>query len=230
MSPRGAKSSSRSPHAAAAESSPPPRRTQRQRSSQAERALLDAATSLFALRGVDQTSLAQIGEHAGYSRGLVNHHFGTKDVLVDQLARRTQNDFVAALDDADGDAIDVLVKLADTYLSTIERGAATSRAFFVMWGAAIPAEATLRPVFATDDARFRLGVEAVLRAGQDSKTVIAELDPILGAVILVGMLRGVGAQYLIDPDAFDMSAARQACEQFVRRAFAAPRKRLRTKE
>ena len=52
----------------------------------------------------------------------------------------------------------------------------------------------------------------------------------LGAVMLVGMLRGVGAQYLIDPDAFDMSAARHTCAQFVRRAFAAPRKRVRTKE
>jgi hypothetical protein len=51
-----------------------PRRTQEQRRGDAEKALLDSATRLFALYGLEQTSLGEIGEKAGYSRGLANHH------------------------------------------------------------------------------------------------------------------------------------------------------------
>jgi hypothetical protein len=89
-----------------------------------------------------------------------------------------------------------------------------------MWGAALPAEAALRPIFVTDDAQFRFGVESLVRAGQRKKTITAQGHPASVAVALVGMLRGVSAQFLIDPDGVDMAAARIACEQFIRHTLA----------
>ena len=53
--------------------------TQAERRQKSEQALLDAAAALIAERGVEQTSLARIGESAGTSRGLPTHHFGSKD-------------------------------------------------------------------------------------------------------------------------------------------------------
>jgi AcrR family transcriptional regulator len=203
------------------------RRTQQERASQAEKALMDAAETLFAQRGVDQTSLADVGQAAGYSRGLVNHHFGTKATLVERLARRTQSEFVADHDGLEGDAIDVLVALVESYLRSVQRPGDSARAFFVMWGAALPSEASLRPVFATDDEQFRFGVEAVLHSGKDKRTVAADVDAKAGAVALVGMLRGIAAQHLVDPDAVDISAAITACTDFVRRSFAPQRSRAR---
>ncbi len=219
-----------SPESAAATAATP-RRTQRERSFQAEQALLDAASTLFARRGVDQTSLADVGELAGYSRGLANHHFGSKATLVEELAKRIQGQFVDGLT-AHGeveDAVEALVELVGTYLATIERHREVARAFFVMWGAAIPADAALRPVFAADDAEFRRAVEATLRAGQADGTVDGAVDPSAGAAALVGMLRGVVAQHLVDPDAVDLSAATQACRHFVRASFAPSRKAGRAK-
>ena len=213
------------------DTSSPPRRTQRERSSQAEQALLNAASALFALRGVDQTSLADIGDRAGYSRGLANHHFGSKATLIERLAKRFQREFVenVHLDHESADSIEVLSGLVQTYLLSIGRHGETGRAFFVMWGAALPAEASLRPVFADDDANFRAGVEAWLRKGQDNGSVDPLVDPSAGAVVLVGMLRGVVAQYLVDPQAVDLPAAVRTCQQFVEKTFAAPRKVRRAK-
>ena len=85
MSPRTGKPAASADKAGTPAS--PVRRTQQERSSQAEKALMDAAAELFARHGVDQTSLADVGQAAGYSRGLVNHHFGTKATLVERLAR-----------------------------------------------------------------------------------------------------------------------------------------------
>jgi AcrR family transcriptional regulator len=214
----------------AAQASTSARRTQQERSSQAEHALLDAAATLFAQRGVDQTSLADIGGLAGYSRGLANHHFGTKATLIERLARRTQADFVASVDDVATHELDALVEVTDKYLSAVERGNEVGRAFVVMWGAAIPSEAPLRPVFAVDDAQFRLAVATMVRSGQAVNTVSTEVDPELGAVMFVGLLRGVAAQYFIDPDAFDMEAARRACQASVRRIFAPAAGRVRTRK
>ncbi|HXY28870.1 MAG TPA: helix-turn-helix domain-containing protein, partial [Acidimicrobiales bacterium] len=58
------------------------RQSQAERRSRSEDALLDAAAELIAERGIQGASLANIGSRAGLSRGLPNHHFGSKDALV----------------------------------------------------------------------------------------------------------------------------------------------------
>jgi AcrR family transcriptional regulator len=195
---------------------PPERRTQQERRAQSEDALLDSAAKLFARNGVDQTSLAEIGEVAGYSRGLVNHRFGSKAALVEQLAQRVQSDFVSGLTNVKGDEITALVTIVHTYLSTSSQADDAARAFFVMWGAALPSDAPLRPIFAIDDARFRDTVRDLLADGQRRKTVKSDVDPAGAAAAVVGMVRGIAAQFLINPDGVELSGAKSTCEQFIR--------------
>ena len=105
----------------------PPRRRQVERRAEAEQGLLAAAVRLFAARGIDQTSLADIGEEAGFSRGLVNHHFGTKAALVERLAEQTQRRFGEGLPSSgDVDGIDTLVAIADAYLHTASKATAAT--------------------------------------------------------------------------------------------------------
>jgi AcrR family transcriptional regulator len=200
---------------------PQPRRTQVERRTEAEQALLQAAVRLFASKGIDQTSLAEIGEEAGYGRGLVNYHFGSKAVLVERLAELAQRAFVEDLVDLGaGHELETLLAIVDSYLALIRPDSTKARAFFTMWGAALPRDAALRPVFAVADARFRADVTTLVRAGQDARTIAAEVDPLGFAVTFVGLLRGIAAEFLIDPDGVDLDAARAACERFVRAALA----------
>lgn len=191
------------------------RRTQAERRSESEQALLDAAIHLFAARGIDQTSLAEIGEEAGYSRGLVNHHFGSKAALVERLAERSQRHFAASL--ATGNSV---TAFADAYLTAVLTATAEMRAFFVMWGAALPSDGQLRPVFMAGDARFRITVETLVRAGQATGTIASEVDPAGFAVMFVGLVRGIAAQFLVAPDDVDINAARAECARFLRSALA----------
>jgi AcrR family transcriptional regulator len=55
---------------------------QHMRSQMSTSRLLAAAAELFATRGYRQTTLADIGERAGYSHGLVTRRFGSKQGLV----------------------------------------------------------------------------------------------------------------------------------------------------
>ncbi|MBL1080198.1 TetR/AcrR family transcriptional regulator [Nocardia sp. 2] len=205
------------------------RRTQKERSAHAAQALLDAAEELFARRGVDHTSLADIGELAGFSRGLANHHFGTKAALVDRLTERIQTRFATdaetRAETGSADALEALENLVEDYLTAIARHARSSRAFFVMLGAAFPAEASLRPVLAADDESFRERMASHVRAGQSDGSVDDTVDPVATAVMVVAMLRGTAAQYLVDPDAIDLPGAIQAAQRFLRIGLAPPNRR-----
>jgi AcrR family transcriptional regulator len=196
------------------------RRTQEERRAEAERALLDAATRSFARKGMAASSLADIGAEAGFSRALVNHHFGSRAALVDRLAARNQRRFLSELEaagrDPDEDDLGALLRIAAAYLNAAQRHTEDMRAFLVMWGSAFATEAQLRPVFAEDDERFRRGVSAVVRSGQRAGAVRADADADSFAVVFVAIVRGIAGQYLVSPDAVDLAAAGATCAHLVR--------------
>ena len=64
------------------------RLTQAQRKAQTREALLQAATRLFAQYGIEATSLDQVAEAAGFSRGAVYANFDDKRALIDSVAQR----------------------------------------------------------------------------------------------------------------------------------------------
>jgi AcrR family transcriptional regulator len=197
--------------------SAPARRTQVERRAEAEQGLIDAALRLFAGKGIDQTSLADIGEEAGYSRGLVNHHFGSKAALVERLAEERQrrfDDIVASLDEKH--ELEAIVAIAESYLRAVSTAPDDLRAFFVMWGAALPDDAALRSFFVADDRRVRAGIEQLVIAGGARGTINETVNPAGFAAAFLGLLRGTAAQFLIDRTDVDLAGARATCEHMVR--------------
>jgi Bacterial regulatory proteins, tetR family len=89
-------------------------RTQQERRSKAETALLNAAAELVVEEGVHSLTLARVGQRAAYSRGLITHYFGSKQALLERLARVTQSGFVPGLDGAPP-GLERLLDLIDGY-------------------------------------------------------------------------------------------------------------------
>ena len=65
-----------------------PANRQTERSAQSDRKMFEAAIELINERGTAKTTLKDIGEHAGYSRGLASYRFGSKDGLWIELFRQ----------------------------------------------------------------------------------------------------------------------------------------------
>lgn len=193
-----------------------PRRTQHERRSTAEEALLDAAAELFAEQGIVETSLAQIGERAGYSRGLVNHHFGSKAELVGRLARRCQKRFPAhVLGRVDGlNGIDGILRIVDAYLRHFEAPTADGRALLVMWGATFPAGSSVDGIIDADQ-WARDAIAYWVKRGKRDGSISRHVDAAASSVALLGLIRGVAAQFLTEPHAIDMPAVRAQCARFV---------------
>lgn len=191
------------------------RRTQVDRRSEAEEALLDAAAALFAERGIVQTSLAEIGEKAGYSRGLANHHFGSKAELVERLARRSQDRFMGALERVEGSTgLDEIVRTVDAYLRHFEKPTPEGRSLLVMWGATFPNGSSLAGI-ADADGRARDAFARGIARGKRDGSISPQVDGRAFAVALLGLIRGVAAQFLTERDAVDTRAVRAQCRRFV---------------
>ena len=129
-----------------------PRRTQAERRSRSEEAILDAAAAVIAERGIDRASLTSIGTRAGLSRALPAHHFGSKDAMVDRLAERAQERLSDAMVDAllesevdrdEASALEVLRFMVDAYLEIFVEPTPDDVALVALWGAVIPAEASV---------------------------------------------------------------------------------------
>ena len=204
--------------------------TQAERRRKSEQALLDAAAALIAERGVEQTSLARIGESAGTSRGLPNHHFGSKDALVARLARRSQDRVSAATlnvlerahqDPENVSALDVLRTTLDTYLELFENPTDEERALIVMWGATFPSQASIDGMLEADQRSYDGWAELIGR-GQEDGSIRRDLDPTAAAVVLFGMMRGVAALVLTESDVKDMGSVRATCDAWIVGALAPP--------
>jgi len=198
------------------------RRSHRERRNQSEEALLDAAARLFARRGIDRTSLADISREAGYSPRLITHHFGSKAALVDRLIRRNLHEFLFVADAGDirGHELEALVAVVDAYFAWITHNEETARAYFVLSSSALTEDAELRPVFVGIDATFRTGIQNIVRAGQRNQTIRSDVDAEGVTIALVSMVRGTGAQFLVNPGV-DIDAAHAVCKQFIWHTLAA---------
>jgi AcrR family transcriptional regulator len=184
----------------------PIRRTQAQRRAETERRVLEAATEIVAERGVGALTLAAVGTEAGYSRGIVTHHFGSRRALMEALARSLQGLVPAAPAGLAG--IDRVLAQIDLYLRTLERRPRDTRVFSMLWAEAVAGDADLRPVFAERDAEFRAAFARSLSDAVADGTVRA-LDPDAVALWIVGQLRGIGLQLVLVPDGADLATLRE---------------------
>ena len=193
------------------------RRTQQERRATTGSALLDAAVSLVVETGVGSLTLARVGERAGYSRGIVSHHFGSKQALVDTLARTVQAGYVVGLDDA-APGLDRLLRLVEGYIALLRDDDRAGRAFLLLWAEAASTP-ELTPILAERDAVFRAALRDDLALGIAGGTVDPGVDVDATAFAIVGQLRGIALQRLVDPAAVDVRTLAREVAAHWRRAL-----------
>ena len=108
---------------------PPARRTQQARRETTERTVLAAATAQIARHGSRTLTLAAVGEAAGYSRGIVTHHFGSRENLLRAVMRDART---FTLPDPGESAADWLADTVRAYLKNVTSRRPAARADAVL--------------------------------------------------------------------------------------------------
>jgi AcrR family transcriptional regulator len=195
----------------------PGRRTQQERRERTEAALVTAAAELVVESGLRSLTLARVGERAGYSRGIVNHHFGSKQALIEALAHATQSTFVPGLDQF-APGLERLLAVVERYVGALGDLNVINRAFLSLWAEAATA-AELTALFRDRDEGFRANLRADVDAGIAEGSVRTDVHPADTAVAIMGQLRGIGLQRLLDPDAIDTERLRHVVADQWRRTL-----------
>ncbi|OBF07650.1 TetR/AcrR family transcriptional regulator [Mycobacterium sp. 852002-10029_SCH5224772] len=192
------------------------RRTQRERRAESEHKLVTATAALIVERGFGQLSLAAIGQRAGYSHALVTHLFGTKAALIDRLNDVVDELYRSHIEPAvaKAEGVDSVKTFIETYLRLVTSTDPIARVHVVLWAQAIAGAPDLRASRIEWDRHFRAGVAQIVARAAGRARV--DIDCQNTAFVIVGLLRGVAMQQLLDPGAVSVSVATDRAVQAVR--------------
>jgi AcrR family transcriptional regulator len=176
-------------------------RTQAERRDEAERKILEAAALIVAEEGLEAITLAEAGERAGYSRGLPSHYFRTKNDLLSALAVYIIELFMsrrrASASNIPG--FDGLIASIHYYFESPPQNTRMVRAFHAVLAGALHTPVIAATV-ATLNRESIAEIAAGIRAGIESGSVRADVDPEFEGALILAALRGSVALWLANPE------------------------------
>ena len=190
----------------------PPTRTQAERRGESDRRMLRALTRLISRHGVSGTSLADVGVAAGYSRGLPIERFGSKRAMIEALLGSMdawfRQSLVSRLDGKRGLA--ALVARIDAHLEGAHRSRTATAALYSIYVESLCVMPELRPQVAMVTEGWRQGIAEHLREGQGLDEVRQGIDCDRHAAVILGAMRGLLIQHLMDEASTELEHVRAA--------------------
>jgi len=196
-------------------------RTHAERRREAESRILQAAFDIVARRGVDQLTLAEAGEEAGYSRALAAHYFDGREDLLAAVAQHAVDRYrerIVDLKVPTPEGRESLLARIAFYMDDSRGWPKQLKAFYEVM------EAGLRwPSIAKVVARINREIierfSAQIRAAQARGEIRGDIDAVAEAIAIWGAMRGVMTQWLIAPDSVDLDKVRDTYIAGLRRSW-----------
>lgn len=187
------------------------RKTQAERTALSDARMLEAATALILEHGTHNTTLREVGERAGYSRGLASNRFGSKEGLFSQLVRDFNRRWAEELRLSVGESTGLAALSAA--LDAVERFLLTRsnemKALYILWFESISSHEEVRARLARNHKAYRRDAERWVREGIRQGTIRDTIDPECFAVEFASLIFGLIYQWLVDSDKVDVHAVFQ---------------------
>lgn len=172
--------------------------------------LIEAAGTLFAERGYAESSVAAIGEAAGASRGLVNHHFGSKEKLlwavIEHYVQTWQHDVVAPAI-ADKRGLAALHAILDEHRRIAHEHPESLLLLYRLMGEALDPRKGLADQFTRLHGLWREQGRHWWDEAIEDGQIDPAVDQEVNASVIIGAIRGITLDWLIAPGSFDLDAA-----------------------
>ena len=187
--------------------------TQAERTAISDRAMLDAAIELVLKHGTEKTTLAMIGEKAGYSRGLATYRFGSKAGLYDTLCKSIGRNWLEYLkkgvDDMVG--IDAMCAALDSIYQWVSDSPNEARVLQILHcGSASPGSEYQETSIGIHRRQLSDVVQWV-RAGQRQGQICSNID-----ADYVAYSSGITFLWLLSPETFNFENANKAMKNYLR--------------
>ncbi|MEL7297602.1 MAG: TetR/AcrR family transcriptional regulator [Pseudomonadota bacterium] len=198
--------------------SPDTPKTQAERTALSDRAMLAAAQTLILERGIEGTTLAAIGERAGYSRGLATYRYGSKAGLFQEVSSNIHRRWVTYLEKAvDGQTgIEALCSAADAYYRFVSDSPEDIRVLHILYYAGAEPSSELRGLAKTAFQRQIADAERWIQEGIDNGSILDNVSPLAEATQYVAHIAGVTYIWLLNPVAVRFDDIQTSFKQSLR--------------
>jgi AcrR family transcriptional regulator len=195
------------------------RLTQAERSALSDTRMFNAAMQLISQQGANRTSLKEICETAGYSRGLATYRFGSKDNFLQELLKHFNHSWVDQLRSCTEhkQGLEALMAAIDALEDFLVEHPRDMRGSYTIWYESIGGDHAIRYQLARNHHRYRADVEQWMREGIERGSVRADLDVENLAVLYLTFVSGTIYQWLVAPEAVKLKPAFEYFRGIVRR-------------
>lgn len=185
--------------------------TQAERTAISDKAMLDAAIELVLEYGTDKTTLAAIGEKAGYSRGLATYRFGSKAGLFDEVVKSISRRWLDYLKQGVGDesGVDAMCAALDAYFRFVSEMPREARVLQILYCAAASPKSEYQQTSVNLHQRQRDDVADWIRRGVEAGSVRDDVDPESVAAQYIAYISGMTYLWLIHPTSVDFKKANE---------------------
>lgn len=153
-------------------------------------------------QGLDRTTLREIGREAGFTTGVISHHFPDKEAVVRACFETVSGDWIGDVETrlAEMDTIqNKFAELVRITLPTDEGAQREWRLWAEMWTYAGTAPEFV-PVLTEVDARWEQQVVGLLTEARDAGLLAAGIDIEFEAGIIVRLIDGLGLRSWLTGD------------------------------
>lgn len=195
--------------------------TQAERSAISDRAMLDAAIELVLENGTEKTTLAMIGEKAGYSRGLATYRFGSKSGLYDALCKAIGRSWLEHLKRgvAGKVGIDAMCAALDTVYQWVSESPREARVLQILHSGSASPGSGYRETSVGIYRRQQSDVVGWIQAGQRAGQIKSDVDAGAVAAEYVAYTSGISYLWLLSAETFDFESANRAMKHYLRTAL-----------
>ena len=182
--------------------------TQAERSALSDQKMFEVAIELVNERGTAKTTLKDIGEQAGYSRGLASYRFGSKDGLWMELFARFDELWKEHISRhlSDKRGLAALTAAMEAQRDIFSRESGYLRAMYILWYESLGRESDIRASLARHHVIYRRDVQQWVEEGQAAGDIKTDVDAAHFATGYCSKMFGTIYQWVVAPDAIDIDA------------------------
>jgi AcrR family transcriptional regulator len=176
-------------------------RRQAERTALSDGRMLEAAVRLIVDRGIERTTLKEVGELAGYSRGLAGYRFGSKGRLYGFVVKSIGEEWLRELTGVTQGKVglDALIAATDAHYRFCVEAPDHVRAFYILWFESIGPGSEYRDVIAGIHRRRQRDVTDWIRHGIDAGRIDPAVDAAAVARQFCASIIGIVYQWLVNP-------------------------------
>ena len=183
----------------------------RKSSQQRREELIEAGIACLGKGGMTAFTIDQICRQAGVSRGLINHHFKTKEELLVSIYGH-MTDYLLRENPADSPRQQIAAFIENSF-DAASFNKSSLRAWLAIWGQ-VATNSELKALHQSRYSHYRRRlIDALIRIADIEKLDI-EADSI--ARQLIALIDGLWLEYCLHSEGFSLAVAKADCYRFLR--------------